>query len=486
MRPLCLVVLLILLLAPSAQVSFAAATNGGANPIQHVVIIVQENHTFDNYFGTFPGADGIKNDPPSVHPYHISGRIDDLCHSTACARADYDGGKMDGFLSTEGSKETFGYYDQSDIPYYWSLALNYTLFDDYFTSAMGPSLPNHLYLVAGQDDRVADSVVNQRSNLDIGSIAGSLEAAHVSWAYYSPYVVGNENALGLIPSVAHNATMSRHLAMTDAFLTDLQSGNMPSVSYIMADDGYNEHPPADVATGQAWVRSIVSAIQATSYWPSTVVFITWDDYGGWYDHVAPPQVDGHGLGFRVPLLMVSPFAKHGYVDHTLSDHTSLMKFVERTFGLLPLTQRDATSSGLTDALSFNYGSRSRDDSFAMQGTPKYSNPAALPALDVKANSTITFSYVNGQDHSQQAVFAAALRNSRNQTLQVVTTKGTLPEGETVQVQLTFGSQPPGAYHIDLIVTSPSGMPLAAPFRLLLDSVNPLPNHVEPYAASPIS
>jgi phospholipase C len=486
MRTLCPAALVILLLAPSAQVSLAAVNVEG-NPIQHVVIIVQENHTFDNYFGTFPGANGIKNDPPTAHPYHIWGQINDLCHSTACARADYDNGRMDGFLKSEGSMQTFGYYNSNDIPYYWSLAQSYALFDNYFTSAMGPSLPNHLYLVAGQDDRVADSIVNQGSNLDIGSIAGSLEAARVSWAYYSPYVVGNENALGLISSVAHNPRMMQNLRMTDSFLTDLQSGNMPSVSYIMAGDDYNEHPPADIATGQAWVKSIVGAIQATQYWPSTVVFITWDDYGGWYDHVVPPQVDGHGLGFRVPLLMVSPLARHGYVDHTLSDHTSLMKFVERTFGLLPVTQRDASSSDLMDALNGNYSSRFHDDTFAMQGTPTYSNSAALPALDSKAtSSTITFSYLNSQDHAQQAVFAAALRNSRNQTLQVVTTTAALPEGKTALVPLTFKGQAPGTYHIDLMATSPDGTVICVPFRLLLNSIDMSPNHVEPYAASPIS
>ncbi len=451
------------------------------------MVIVQENHTFDNYFGAFPGADGIKNDPSQVHPFHLSGAINDLCHSTACAHAAYDNGKMDGFLRSEGSNETFGYYDQSDIPYYWSLAQNYTLFDDYFTSAMGPSLPNHLYVVAGQDDGVNDSVSNQRSNLNIGSIAANLEAANVPWAYYSPYDVGNENALGLIASVAGNATMLQHLKSTDSFLTDLQAGNMPSVSYVATSDGYNEHPPADIAAGQAWVKSVVSAIQSSPYWSSSVIFLTWDDYGGWYDHVVPPQVDKHGLGFRVPLLMISPLAKHGYVDHTLSDHTSLMKFIERAFGIPHVTRREGTSSDLTEALNMNYGSQFPDDSSAMQGTPKYSNPAGLPALNVNAiSSTITFSYLNLEDHPQQAVFVATLRNGHNQTLQVVTTKATLPQGETVQIPFTFTDQAYGEYHVCVMVMSPKGVSLAMPFELFLSSTALPSHHVTPYAASPIS
>ena len=488
MKPLYLAPMVLLLLLPVAQASMAATVDGGAtSPIQHVVVIVQENHTFDNYFGTFPGANGVKNDPPSVQPFHITDQVHDLCHSTDCAHAAFDNGKMDGFLQAEGSNETFGYYDRSDIPYYWGLAHNYTLFDNYFTSAMGPSLPNHLYLVAGRDAGVADSILKQESKLNIGSIANNLEAAKVSWAYYSPYTVGNENALGLISSVANNATMMQNLKMTDAFFTDLQAGNLPSVSYLMTGDGYNEHPPADLAAGEAWVQSMITAIQTSPYWSSTVIFLTWDDYGGWYDHVAPPQVDKYGAGFRVPLLMISPLAKQSYVDHTLSDHTSLMKFIERTFGAAAVTHRDARSSDLMEALSVNLGAQFADDSLAMQRTPMYSNVAALPELDVNDNnSIITFSYLNNQDHSQRAFFYATLRNTSNQTLQVVMTRATLLADETVQIPIIFKSQAPGVYCINLMVMSSKGAALAMPFRILVNSTNLTQTYGNPYAASPIS
>lgn len=488
MKLLYLVPLIVLLVMPASQVSLAATVSGaGTNPIQHVVIIMQENHTFDNYFGTYPGANGIKNDPPGIHPFHITSLLNDLCHSTACAHLAYDSGRMDGFLQAEGSNATFGYYDQTDIPYYWSLAHNYTLFDNYFTSAMGPSLPNHLYLVSGQDAGVADSVTNQKTNLNIGSIANNLENAKVSWAYYSPYTIGNENALGLVSSVAGNATIMQHLKMTDSFLTDLQGGIMPSVSYVLTGDGFNEHPPADLGAGQAWVKSIIEGVQSSPYWPSTAIFLTWDDYGGWYDHVAPPQVDKYGLGFRVPLLMISPLAKQGYVDHTLSDHVSLMKFVERAFAIPHVTHRDASSSDLMDALSTSHNPQFPDDSFSLQWTPRFSNLAELPAFDpVASNSTITFSYMNHQDQPQQAVFHATLRNAHNQTLQVVTARDTLPAGKTVQISLTFRNQAPGVYWINLMTMSPKGVPLAMPFRLLLNSTSAGPIIGDPYAASPIS
>jgi phospholipase C len=483
LRFLYFVPLFLLMVLPAAQPSLAATLNGTAtNPIKHVVVIVQENHTFDNYFGTFPGANGISHDPPTAHPYHITTWVSDLCHSTLCARADYNNGKMDGFLQSEGSKQTFGYYDASDIPYYWGLAKNYTLFDNYFTSAMSPSLPNHLYLVAGQGAGVPDSVRLNPSDLKINSIVDSFSASKVSWAYYSPYTVGNENALGLISSVNTNATRMADLKLTGEFLKDIQGGNMPSVSYVTSNDGENEHPPSDLASGQAWTKSIISAIRASAYWSSTVILLTWDDYGGWYDHVTPPQVDKYGLGFRVPLLMISPFAKQGFIDHTLSDHTSLMKFIERVFNLAPVTQRDATASDLMGALNSNINSQFADDSFSMQGTPTFSNLAAAP-LDAYANSpAISFGFLNNQNHSQYAVFYATLRNSFNQTTQVVRTTANLPEGKTLPISFTFQNQPSGVYTVNVIAMTSRGVALSVPFRLILDSteaVQPIMSHVAP-------
>jgi phospholipase C len=480
MRYLYFVPLILLIVSPAAQPSLAATISGsGTNPIKHVVVIVQENHTFDNYFGTFPGANGISHAPSTVHPFHISTAISDMCHSTVCGHADYNNGKMDGFLQTEG-KQTFGYYDATDIPYYWDLARNYTLFDNYFTSAMGPSLPNHLYLVAGQDAGVPDSVNLHPKDLKIGSIVDSLSAAKVSWRYYSPYSLGNENALGLISSVSNNATRWADLKLTGAFLTDLHNGSMPSVSYITSNDGENEHPPSDLAAGQAWTRSIISAIQASQYWSSTVIFLTWDDYGGWYDHVAPPQVDKYGLGFRVPLLMISPFAKQGNIDHTLSDHTSLMKFVERVFGLAPVTHRDATASDLMGALNPSVESMYAHDAFSMQGTPTFSDLAAAPALDAYANSpAISFGYLNNGNQSQHAFFFATLKNSFNQTIQVARMAATLPEGKTIAISFAFQNQPSGVYVVTVIAMTSKGVGLAEPFRLLLDSteaIQPIVSH----------
>ncbi|MDA4117813.1 MAG: alkaline phosphatase family protein [Thaumarchaeota archaeon] len=454
---------------PAAQQS-SALDSVGTNPIQHVVIIMQENHTFDNYFGTFPGANGIRNDPSLVHPYHITGPVVDLCHSTSCAHSAYDKGKMDNFLQAEHSNETFGYYNQQDIPYYWSLAQNYTLFDNYYTSAMGPSLPNHLYLVAGQDGGVADGVSPQSPNMNIGSIVDKLSAGHVSWAYYSPYYVGNENALGLVSSVANNQSRMADFKYESQFIGDVQGGNLPGVSYVMANDGQNEHPPYDLGAGQAWVRSLIDAIQGSQYWSSTAIFLTWDDYGGWYDHVAPPQVDKHGLGFRVPLLLISPYAKHGYIDHTLSDHTSLMKFVERTFNLGSLTQRDAGASDLLGALNGSLLSQYGDDTLSLQGTPTYSNLPAAPALDnYPSNMGITLTYLNNMNAPRQAIFVASMRNGVNQTLQLISVKTTLAADRATQVSFMFHNEPACGCFITVLSLSPSGVAFSTPFRLFLNS-----------------
>ncbi len=463
-------VLILLLLVPAAQSPHAARAEAVATgPIQHIVVIVQENHTFDNYFGTFPGANGIGNDPPTVHPFHIVGTDVNLCHNTSCGHEAFDNGKMDGFLKAEGSNQTFGYFDQTDIPYYWSLAQNYTLFDDYFTSAMGPSLPNHLYLVAAQDDGVADTISNQSANFNIGTIVNELQSANVSWSYYSPYTRGNENALGLVTSVTANSAMMKNMKYTDQFLVDLQDGKMPDVSYITANDGQNEHPPFDVGEGETWVKGIITAIQASPYWGSTAILLTWDDYGGWYDHVAPPQVDKYGDGFRVPLLVVSPFAKQGFIDHTLSDHTSVMKFIERVYDLPPVTQRDAMASDLLEAFNYtNEAARFPDDSLLLQGTPTYLSLATQLNAEL-VNPSVGMTIMNNLNHTQRAVFRAVVRNGLNQTLEVVTVIGTLPPGSAVQVPFFFQNQSSGTYCVKIFVTTDKGSPLSQPLRLFYSS-----------------
>jgi phospholipase C len=460
-----LLIIGVLVLVPFSHPSSADVS---PNPVQHVVVIFQENHTFDNFFGTFPGANGIQNDPPTVKPFHIAGPvIADLCHSTPCARQAFDKGRMDGFAQVEGA-DTFGYYDQSDIPYYWALAQNYTLFDNYFSSEMGPSLPNHLYLVAGQSGGITTSVGDKEThNLNITSIVTPLEEHHISWAYYSPYYLGNENGLGLINSIATNATLvAAHEKLEgNSFVTDVKEGNLPAVSWIMPDDAVSDHPPFNLTNGQDYVRGIVSAIQESPYWSSTVIFLTWDDYGGWYDHVAPPQVDKFGYGFRVPMIMISPMGKQGFVDHTLSDHTSILKFIERVFGLPHLAYRDRVASDLMDGLNSTVAMQVKEDSLSIRGTPVLSTASELGQLNV--------TYANTRPSAVQGIVYAVVRNSLNQTVEVDSVPMAFGPGESHSVPLSFYDLPGGTvYQVKFFSTSYEGQLISTSVTIFEDDTPP--------------
>jgi len=459
-----LLIIGVLVLMPFSSTSNADVN---ANPIQHVVVIFQENHTFDNFFGTFPGANGIQNDPPTAKPFHIGEPIDaDLCHSTACARQAFDKGKMDDFLQVEGN-QTFGYYDQADIPYYWSLAQNYTLFDNYFSSEMGPSLPNHLYLIAGQSGGITTSVGEQGTHdLNITSIVSPLQARDISWAYYAPYYLGNENGLGLINSVTQNSTLvSSHEKVGDTFVSDLKAGNLSAVTWIMPTDAESDHPPFNLTRSQDWVQGIVSAIQASPYWSSTVIFLTWDDYGGWYDHVAPPQVDKFGYGFRVPMIMISPMAKHGFVDHTLSDHTSILKFIERVFDLNYLSSRDRTASDLMSGLDPSAALQLRDNSLTVRGDPLLTAANQFGQLNV--------TYANTLPTAQSGVIYATVKNSLNQTVEVVSVPAVFGPGQSHSIPLSFYNLPGGTvYQVKFFSTSNKGELISTSVTIYEDDTGP--------------
>jgi phospholipase C len=186
-------------------------------------------------------------------------------------------------------------------------------------------------------------------------MADELEAAHISWKYYAGgyWALNNWNPLPAFVSFKGNATMMRGLADSSQFFTDLRNNVLPSVSWIMPEtDQSSEHPPYDITVGEKDVVSIVNAVMASPYWNSTAIFITWDDWGGWYDHVPPPQVDSFGYGFRVPCLVISPYSRHSFIDHTQSDFTSILKFIETIYSLPPLASRDALANNLTEAFDF--------------------------------------------------------------------------------------------------------------------------------------
>jgi len=359
----------------------SAATSGF--PIKHVVVIVEENHTFDNYFGTYPGVNGLANaaampDAPdgssSVKPYPLTTPVltSNLNNSWTAAHKAYDGGKMDGFISAQGgSNVTMGYYDYHLIPYYWDYASQFVLMDDFFTSVMGPSLPNHVYLVAGQSGGL---VVDSRyggfnytspdvndSTFYFPSIVSELQAANVTWRYYAGFFgeLNNWNPLPAFASVQDSKSLMSNVVEADQFASDVKDNKLPSVSWLMPeDDSVSEEPPANVTLGEQTTVAQIDAVMSSPYWNSTAIFLTWDDWGGFYDHVPPPMVDGYGYGFRVPCIIISPYAKQGFVDNTQGDFTSTLKFIETVFNLPSLATRDAQANNLLEAFDFQQSPRS--------------------------------------------------------------------------------------------------------------------------------
>jgi phospholipase C len=362
-----------LLLCPLAQAASSTSTYTGQIPIKHLFIIMQENHTFDNYFGTYPGANGIQNAVPQrapngtlIKPFEINTTEiptvpNLLCHAASCARAAYDGGKMDGFVmpKAENTTQTMGYFNPKLIAYYWDYASQYVLLDNLYSSFMGPSFPNHIYMLAGQSGGVTGD--NYSATFSFPTIVQELESKNVSWAYYAGGHIGPNGWNPLPSDIPYRDTHPQLQGLRESvdFPADVARPGFPSVVWIMPEqDNLSEHPPYNVTAGEMTVVNEINDIMKSQYWNSSAIFVTWDDYGGWYDHMAPPQVDQYGFGFRVPGLIISPFAKHGYIDSTMNEFTSTLKLIETIYHLPSMTARDANANGLLEAFDFNQIPRS--------------------------------------------------------------------------------------------------------------------------------
>lgn len=366
---------------------------GDINQIQHIVFLVKENHTFDNYFGRFPGANGATSGTLSTGQIIPLGHMPDaapcdICHGWQCAHTAIDGGKMDGFDKIPGCllpnqnniPLAYTQLQQQDIPNYFAYAQNFVLADNMFSSLEGPSLPNHLYTVAAQSGRVinnppnnlswgcdADSttqveVLDQLGNIvlefpcfDFQTLADTLQAAGVSWKYYAPGQGQSGYVWSTLDSIKHirqTSLWAAHVVSDTLFVADAANGNLPAVSWLVTSAGKSEHPPASVCQGENWTVQQLNAIMQGPDWKSTAIFITWDDFGGFYDHVAPAGVDTFGLGPRIPLLIISPFARMGFISHTQYEFSSVLKFIETRFKLGALTPRDSQANDTTDSFDF--------------------------------------------------------------------------------------------------------------------------------------
>jgi len=334
----------------------AAPAGESAEPIQHILFLLQENHSFDNYFGSFPGADGI---PPGVKvegvaPFHLqSFRTANLAHGQRAVSTAVHGGAMDRFVTAEKSSDTMGYYQEADIPNYWAYARRFALADHFFSSSDGPSLPNHLFALAATAGKVITNTLRPPGGYSFPSLAERLQQAGVSWKVYDGRPDPGFSALD--PFAAFSSTMTSpeirsRLVGTAELFRDLREGHLPHAAWIFPDAEESEHPMTDIRVGMWYVTAVVNALMKSPYWATTVLVVSWDEYGGFYDHVPPPRVNGVSEGIRVPALIISARARPGYVDATEYDFTSVLKLMENTFGVAPLSDRDAQAQDISASL----------------------------------------------------------------------------------------------------------------------------------------
>ena len=388
---------------PSRAVPIVSHPAHGLRRIRHIVVLMQENRSFDHYFGTFPGADGLPMrdgratvcvpDPKfggCDRPYHdhavVNGGGPHGAH--AFTRA-VDGGRMDGFVKAAESvrhrcknpndpacelranPDVMSYHDAREIPNYWAYAQHFVLQDHMFESVASWSLPAHLSMVSDWSARCSKPNVPASCTGNLpgpadpssprGRVPGEyawtdltylLHRAHVSWGYYvfrgrQPDCSNDEDVMCVPPHQGPNTPgiwnplpwfttvirdhQRRNIQPLGRFLGAARAGRLPSVSWVVPNDHVSEHPPNSVAVGQAYVTRLVNAVMRGPDWKSTAIVLAWDDWGGFYDHVRPPHLDDQGLGVRVPGIIISPYARRGFVDHQVLSFDSINRFIEDRF-----------------------------------------------------------------------------------------------------------------------------------------------------------
>ena len=347
----------------------AAATSAPALPppadsgIDHIVLVMMENRSFDHFLGWLPGADGRQRGLSFLDPNGVSHRTYHLRNYQGCGhpgpghsyqdgRVQLNGGACDGWLRSTGSDiYAIGYYGSADLAFYGQAAPYWTTFDRYFAATMGPTQPNRFYQHSAQSDRIRNSTVIAT----MPTIWDRLTAAGIPAAYYYTDV----------PFLAHYG--DKYMAITRAypdFLADCAAGTLPAVSFVDPKFLYggqgtsaDDHPHADIRAGQSFLDQVYDAVTSSPNWARTVLVVNYDEWGGFFDHVAPdtaPDVNPKwGLrGFRVPCLVVSPLARRGHVAHGVFDHTSVLSMIEWRWGLAALTPRDADANNLATVLDF--------------------------------------------------------------------------------------------------------------------------------------
>ena len=397
--------------APGTYRPSLVRDTGGTTPIKHIIVVIQENRTFDNLFHDFPGANTVDTSKGksgtiyTLKPIHLAFKQFDPRHDHAQFLEDYDQGKDDGYdhyivkfksgcsdpinhpdcwvfsNSEEVKQDIYSYVYQNEVQPYWTLAQQYALGDDAFASNSGPSYVAHQYLIAGESGHASEVPSAQPGGCDgppsetvellaygqanppvfskatghevpgpfpcftYPTIANNLDSAGISWSYYveAKNPGGNLNGFAAIQQIYQGPDWKNIKSPDTQIFTDITNGTLANVSWVMPSGSNSDHAgPASGSKGPDWVASIANAVGQSKYWNSTAIIVMWDDWGGWFDHVNPPQYADpqtharEGLGFRVPLIVISPYAKPGYISHNQHEIASTLHFIERTFGLPPI------------------------------------------------------------------------------------------------------------------------------------------------------
>ncbi|HEX4007415.1 MAG TPA: alkaline phosphatase family protein [Acidobacteriaceae bacterium] len=379
----------------SNQITVQSSPPSLNSSIQHVIVIMQENRSFDNLFNGFPGADTVQagsslGTSVALQPIPLE-QGTDVDHSHIGWWRDWDKGAMDGFTHPHVTYPLpnfpYAYVPQSETVPIWTLAHAYTLGDRMFQSNTGQSFTAHQYMIAGQgaetsENPVAsvkspywgcDALPDSRVALvgpngtdlpgvypcfDYQTLADELDAAHISWRYYAQKPGSGGyiwSAYDAINHIRYSSDWTNNVVSPNTqIFTDIQQGNLAQMTWVTPDFAWSDHGGVSAsAEGPDWVADIANAVGQSKYWYSTVILVSWDDWGGWYDHVPPPQVDNMGLGFRVPLIVISPWARHGYISHRQHEFGSFLHMTEEVFNLPSLGTRDAISDDLSDCFNFD-------------------------------------------------------------------------------------------------------------------------------------
>lgn len=427
---LVMITLMLFIITPfSALDRSSTAITSPAN-ITNVIVIMQENHTFDSMFWSYPGVVGGIGDnstyclplnpnqpyPTKTNPCYkpipftttVPGQ--DLPHSAKAATSAYNKGQMNGFLANTVSKKyptgtpsSYSYYDSSTIPMYWALAQHFALSDMFFSSVASYSQPNHWYMLAGISPAVSvtESASTERSQVlynipyriqtksgqvpwttyldqsqTIQTIVEQMSASALSWNYYdAPISNSCQTLLYALASVGKTCTnvdpygywnpleaqntsytmFASHFQWRGQIINDIQNGKLPDVSWVIPAGAISDHPPANVTLGQYWVSDVVDAIENSQYWDHTLIIVAWDDFGGFFDTIAPPNgiSPQDGLGFRAPAIIISPYVVPGSIANTVFTFESILKFIDNNWGLVPLNARVASANDIGSVLNLN-------------------------------------------------------------------------------------------------------------------------------------